>query len=477
MTTKSLFFGLMLCCCSNLLFGQNGVGWLVEESLTDSLAVKNLSFHTTLKPAIRHKVNTDWQLPVSEKVGIIPLMDLGAQWSNGLIYRGGLGAVLECEPFKKSYLRFGALGMYGNNASTFQPFYFSEPITNLYWQPLARFAYTPNSIFNFQLGADENFIGEGSRSLLLGDYGRSYPFAQINANFWRLQYTLMYQFNQERFQNANRGKFIASHLLSWNATKNLNFNVFESVIFQPQDTLLYRGFEVEYLNPIVFFRPQEYAVGSADNVLIGAGFNVHWGEQMIYGQAVLDEFLISAWREKNGWWGNKFGAQLGWKGRHKIGNLPLFYRLEGNFVRPFTYAHLNALANYGNRGAVLAHPLGANFAELLMEAKTTFKSFNFQIFLSGGWQGFDKNNKSYGGDIYRPYTQRPGDIGFSIGSGERNIFVRNVIYVSRKIAEKGNLHAFLEWQTRYNSAFENSKIKICPALGIRSNLWNDYRNY
>jgi len=161
MTIKSLLFGSLLCACSNWIFGQNGVGWLVEESLTDSLAVKNLSFHTTLKPAIRQKVNTDKQFSMSEKAGIIPLMDIGAQWANGLYYRGGLGAALECEPFKKAYLRLGALGLYGNQTSTFQPFYFSEPISNIFWQPLARFSYTPNSIFNFQLGADENFIEIG----------------------------------------------------------------------------------------------------------------------------------------------------------------------------------------------------------------------------------------------------------------------------------------------------------------------------
>jgi hypothetical protein len=478
MTTKTLFVVIQLFFVS-LIHAQTAVNWLVEESLTDSLSVRDLSFHTCLKPYFRQKVNLKRQIQLSEKIGLLPLTDIGGQYDIGrnLNYRAGLGFALETEPFKKSYLRVGALGMYGNFNLPFEPYYLNELTQNVYLQPTARFSYTPNSIFNFQIGMDENFIGEGSRSLLLGDYGRSYPFGQINANFWRIQYTLLYQFMQERFQDKNRGKFMASHLLSWNATKNLNFNVFESVVFQPRDTLLYRGFEVEYLNPIVFFRPQEYAIGSSDNVLIGAGFNFHWKKQMIYGQGVLDEFLLSAFRERNGWWGNKFGAQLGWKGKHDFGALPLFYRVEANFVRPFTYAHLNAMANYGNRGASIAHPLGANFAEVLIEGKTKIKELNIQLFLSGGWQGFDKDNKSYGGNIYRPYTQRPGDLGYTIGFGEKNNFVRGVIHVSKCILREGNIHAFGEIQFRYNSSTLLNKFSVLPSIGLRSNLWNDYRNF
>ena len=45
----------------------------------------------------------------------------------------------------------------------------------------ARFCYKPNEVFSFHAGLDNNFIGEGSRSLFLSDYGRPSPFAQMRA--------------------------------------------------------------------------------------------------------------------------------------------------------------------------------------------------------------------------------------------------------------------------------------------------------
>ena len=74
--------------------------------------------------------------------------------------------------------------------------------------------------------------------------------------------------------SISENKFSSAHILSWNISKWLNLSVFESVIWQGKDSLNNRGFDINYLNPFVFFRPIEYSIGSADNSFFGGSLKV-----------------------------------------------------------------------------------------------------------------------------------------------------------------------------------------------------------
>src|SRR5690606_26487963 len=86
-------------------------------------------------------------------------------------------------------------------------------------------------------------------------------------NFWRDNSSNPFDTKQDIF------KFNSTHYLSWNITRYLNFSVFETVVFQGKDTLVNRGFDFNYINPVVFYRPVEYGLGSSDNVLLGANLS------------------------------------------------------------------------------------------------------------------------------------------------------------------------------------------------------------
>jgi hypothetical protein len=410
----------------------------------------------------------------------IPVSDLATFYDKDFGFRLGSGAIVESNSnWKKLYVRAGATGGLASpeslNLNKFE-FTNTNSTSFAFFQPIVRISYTPNHIFNFQVGHDKNFIGEGNRSLFLSDYGKPYYFGQIRANFWHVEYQMMYQFFNEDYKLSKRNKFAASHYLSWNISKKINLGVFESVIFQPKDTLLYRGFDVEYLNPAVLFRPQEYAMGSSDNVLLGTSFSIKLKKQTIYGQLIVDEFLLSEIKAKSGWWANKYGGQLGIKGKFNVKKEQLFFRFEGNVVRPYTYSHVSALQNYGNQNTTLSHPYGANFIEVLGELKWQKKNWFCKLFMNYGLQGFDKNGKSYGGNIYLPYTLRPSDFQNEIGQGIRNLFFRLNVHAAYKLTNYGNIYAFGEIQVRYDTAFDK-KTSLIPIIGIRSYLWNDYRNY
>jgi hypothetical protein len=317
--------------------------------------------------------------------------------------------------------------------------------------------------------------------LFLSDYGKPYPFGMIRARFWRVEYSIMYQFFREQVGDRWKLKNGATHHISFNATKWLNFGIFETVIFSPKDTMLNRGYDVEYLNPVIFYRPQEYSMGSSDNVLLGASITAKWKKHTFYGQFIIDEFSLTEVKAKTKWWANKYGAQIGVKGRFDKQKNKFFYRTEFNFVRPYTYAHINSGQNYGNMGMTLTHPYGSSFFEVLAELKVQHDRWGLKGFVSYFLHGLDKNGYSYGGNIYQPYDNRPivngaiQDFGHFTGQGTGNNGFRAILSISYQVLKDGNLHVFLENQFRYDSAFDRSQY--IPIIGLRSQLWNDYRNY
>lgn len=460
-------------------FSQGTVGLLYEEMPADSIQKNSVTVHSAYLPQTRlsNKVADSTGVKKSY-LSITGLIDGGLRYSDQTEFRGGLGVLLESTIKEKWFIRFGAVEGLSRADSLFQPkaYVFNAKGSNFIYTDLrGRISYTPNSIFNFQVGLDHNFIGEGNRSLFLSDYGKPYPFGQLKARFWRVEYSVLYQFFREQAGDKWKMKNGVSHHISLNATKWLNIGVFESVIFQPKDTLLNRGYDAEYLNPVIFYRPQEYAMGSSDNVVLGLSFSAKYKKHMLYGQFILDEFLLAEVKAKSGWWANKYGGQLGIKGRFENQKAKSFYRLEYNFVRPYTYAHLNSGQNYGNQGMTLAHPYGSNFMELLGEYKVQLKKWSFKGFASFFLRGYDKDGYSFGGNIYQPYTLRPQDYGNFIGQGLGNNGLRLSLTVSYQLVADGNIQAFFENQLRYDSAFKSTMY--IPMIGIRSSLWNDYRNY
>src|SRR6185295_4915211 len=123
-----------------------------------------------------------------------------------------------------------------------------------------------------------------------------------------------------------------------------------------------------------------------------------------YGQLALDELLVGEITKNRGFWGNKYGVQLGAKYINAFGVSNLDLQLEHNLARPFTYSHRDSVANYTHYNQPLAHPLGANFSEIigiaryqpapkwLVQAKAIYYT-----------QGRDSNAVSYGSNIFLPH--------------------------------------------------------------------------
>lgn len=223
--------------------------------------------------------------------------------------------------------------------------------------------FTPIKHIEITFAQDKNFIGDGYRSLLLGDASAPYTFLKINTKVWKFQYTNIFtkmvsQFNHD-YDKLLLTKYGAFHFLSYNITPKWNIGLFESVIFKRNI------FEVSYLNPIILYRAIEHELGSPDNVAMGltTKFIPKTGN-MFYGQILIDDFKFFDLVKQTGWWGNKIGAQAGWKGTDVLQVAGLDMQLEANVVKPYTYSHYDSISNYSHYNQPLAHPRGANFLEL-----------------------------------------------------------------------------------------------------------------
>lgn len=349
-------------------------------------------------------------------------------------------------------------------------------------------SYSPNGnrIFNFQLGRDRHFIGDGYRSLLLSDYAPAYPYFRINTNIWRVQYNVWYTWlydiskaNGIKSQFTN--KFATFHYLSYNILKNLNIGVFENVVWRGTDSNQVRGYDPNYLNPVIFFRPQEYAVGSPDNVLLGLNINAKLFKSLkLYGQAALDEFFLKEVRARRGWWANKQGWQLGAKYINAFGVKGLSLQAEYNEVRPYTYTHGVPEQNFGHYGLPLAHPYGANFRELL--GFVDYRKNNWQLSAQGMYVLVGKDSAStksnVGQNIFLSYTTRPFEYGHYTGQGIPTEILQSNIKFTYFLVPDMNLRLELNYIQRAES---NKKGYILQnpfiSLGIKSSFWNNYNDF
>lgn len=300
----------------------------------------------------------------------------------------------------------------------------------------ANLTYTPSRFINMQLGYGRNFIGDGYRSLLEGDGASPYPFFKINTTFWKIKYTNNYMWLKDVRPDATidrtyTTKFMANHYLSWNATNRLNIGVFESVIWTNTNN---RGFDFNFVNPIVFYRTVEFASSSrTGNAFLGATAKYKLTNHLnVYSQFILDEFSLGAVTSGEKSWLNKYGYQIGAKyyDAFQVDNLTL--QLEYNRVRPYTYSHSDIRTNYGHNNQNIGHQWGANFQEFIMIGRYYKNRFYADAKFTFGTRGFDFNDTTaginYGGNIYKNYNvNRASDINVKVGQGNKtNVFIAEI---------------------------------------------------
>jgi hypothetical protein len=141
-------------------------------------------------------------------------------------------------------------------------------------------------------------------------------------------------------------------------------------------------------------------------------------------------------------------------------------------VRPFTYSHYNAVANYTHYNQPLAHPLGANFQEWIA-------MFRYQpapkLYFNGRvvyfTQGLDSLGRNFGQNIFKDYRTRARETGFDIGSGMK-VNCLNANFIASYELKENIFFELTGLHRRYkiNNVAPGQQNTTVVSVGLRMNM-------
>src|SRR5690554_3788706 len=349
----------------------------------------------------------------------------------------------------------------------------------------ANLSYTVNDYLNVTLAYDKNFIGDGYRSMLLSDISSNYTSLKLTGKLGNVHYMSMWSYlldplAPQLIQDRTRGKWGAFQYLDWNVNNRLSIGLFQSVIWANRTEAGLRGFEPAYLNPIVFLRPIESSdPGSPDKMHLGLNSKYKVFDNLaVYGQFLLGEFTAKEFFANNGYMHNKWGAQIGVRGFDVFGVRNLNFLGEYNLARPYTYSHFDPISNYSHFSQPLAHPLGANFKELVGIVNYSYQKFDISLQANYSRYGLDPDaDSNLGKDIYKSYKDFEHVYGNYIAQGIKT----DLGYLDGKVSYLLNPKYNLRLEMNATIRQERNELGRYSSgqftLGLRSSFRNFYSDF
>ncbi len=354
------------------------------------------------------------------------------------------------------------------------------PTTNAYDYNIAQagVGFRLSRHVGVQLGHGRFFIGHGQRSLFLSDVGNVAFFLRLSTRVWKLHYQNLFlelspisTWAPRPPNNLLPKKYAAIHYLSVKPAPNVAVGFFEATVFHRS-----RQFEWQYLNPVIFYRTVEGMLGSADNVLLGVEARWDIARRLsLYGQFLLDEFFtpeLFGRDRQGGWWGNKYGAQVGAKYFDAFGIPNLDLQAEVNAVRPYTYSSFDSLNSYTHYSLPLAHPLWANFREVLAIGRYhPHPKWLFTVRHLRAQTGEDPVGENWGTNPMLSNVSRAQDYQNYIGQGIHT----DIRLWALDIAWQWRHNLFWEvqwlWRAKRSAAPDRNTDTQLFSVGLRWNAW------
>lgn len=296
----------------------------------------------------------------------------------------------------------------------------------------AKLVYTPNKHLLFDLGYGKNFIGDGYRSVLLSDFSYNYPYFRTGLTFGKFQYNMMWShYISERNSQYNNKegyfrKWAQTFLVDWKVTKRFTASLFETVMWPDQDSSRHKDMSPWIASPIIFLHGSTSPSGVENNVITGLNLKYRiFKKTHLYGQLAFDQ--VSSDQS----WESRYAAQVGIRSGDVFGVKNLEGLLEFNTARPYTYAHYSLNTNYAHNNQPLAHPLGANFRELLFQGQYSYKHWWFRLeFFTATYGGDSSASLNYGRNIFKLLNTNTVTDNATIGQG----LSTDILYADARVA-------------------------------------------
>lgn len=348
-------------------------------------------------------------------------------------------------------------------------------------------SYSPIKMFNIQVGHGKHFVGDGYRSLLLSDNAFNYPYARITTTYKNIQYTNLYTSfmnltdggvttppNVERLFQKKIGSF---QFLSANLFHRLQLGLFQGMIWEASDTMNRQHTNFHTYDPIIGVSALAYGLDNEkNNVLMGATLKLKITKSIsLYGQFMMDDMSLYADSKRN-----KYGYQAGFKYFDLFTIKNLHIQAEYNSVRPYAYAAQNPYQSYTHYNQALAHPLGANFTEMVGFINYRLRDFFIQIKANYAVKGNDSTSMNFGGNIFK------SDNSFVIAQSLDNIHTTQGlkttistqdIHIGYLVNPSTNFNIVLGFTNRLEKTEKTSSATQFVYFGIRTSLSNFYYDF
>jgi len=278
---------------------------------------------------------------------------------------------------------------------------FAYSFGHVLWMPLKH--------LSIQAGHGKHFIGEGYRSLLLSDMGFYSPFIRFTATYKNIQYTSVFTSFQDVSKSDTRLlAYQRSHAtynyLNISLPGKIQIGLLESIIWKTTFEDKNNVFPTSFFLPIIGPRTIMYGFNHHHNVL--AGINISWlahKQIMFYGQTIIDD--LSAFHNNDSLkFRDRYGYQLGFRLIEPLNIENLFLLTEVNRIRPYTYSHTERKQSYNRFNEPIAHPLGANFREIVFRGLYHYNGIFIQGSYSQYFTGKDEKGAFFGSNISQSDT-------------------------------------------------------------------------
>lgn len=349
-------------------------------------------------------------------------------------------------------------------------------------------SYSPNKIFNIQVGHGKHFVGDGYRSLLLSDNAFNYPYARITTSYKNIQYTNLYASfmnltdggvetppHVERLFQKKAGSF---QMLSINLLKRLQIGLFQGMIWEAADSMNRQHLSFNTFNPIIGVNTAVYGLHNQNNILWGATLKLKLTNSIsLFGQYMLDDVYS---KTNGGDVRSKYGYQIGFKYFDVFTIKNLHIQFEYNTVRPYAYATETPQQSYTHYNQALAHPLGANFQEVVGFINYRLKDFFVEVKMNYAIKGLDSLNNNFGGNIFKssntfPISQTLENI--TTTQGLKTTIMYQDIHLGYLVNPSTNFNVLLGISNRTEQTINGTNSTQFIYFGIRTSLANFYYDF
>lgn len=243
-----------------------------------------------------------------------------------------------------------------------------------YAYAIGHLSYLPHKNLRISAGNNQQFIGDGHRSILLSDNSVGSPYFKID---WSIHHKFKITYLRARMLNLLRrsasssaevyyeSKGYAVNYFSYLPTDKISISLFEGSIWNRGDSLTSKFSNPLIYNPIPILSSLILDGQNEVSTILGLNASTTIGlKNRVYSQVAIHDMNA-----------NLIATQIGYRGYDFFGLDDFLLHVEWNHLPYGFYNNINPRMNYVNYNLPLGHVKGDGFDEILVRINYMYKRF------------------------------------------------------------------------------------------------------